>query len=91
MKKPWGARFTEPLDQDVLAFTSSIPIDTALYRQDIFGSIAHVRMLAKVGLITQEERAELVQALEAILQDIDAGVLCLAPSKKTFIWRSKKS
>jgi len=82
MKKPWGARFTEPLDQDVLAFTSSIPIDTALYRQDIFGSIAHVRMLAKVGLITQEERAELVQALEAILQDIDAGVFGFGPEQE---------
>lgn len=82
MKKPWGARFTEPLDQDVLAFTSSIPIDTALYRQDIFGSIAHVRMLAKVGLIAQEERAELVQALEAILKDIDVGVFGFGPEQE---------
>lgn len=82
MKKPWSARFTEPLDQDVLAFTSSIPIDNALYRQDIFGSIGHVRMLAKVGLITKEELVRLERALEAILQDIEAGVFRFLPEQE---------
>lgn len=82
MKKPWSARFTEPLDQDVLAFTSSIPIDNALYRQDIFGSIGHVRMLAKVGLITKEELVRLELALEAILQDIEAGVFRFLPEQE---------
>lgn len=73
MKKPWSARFREPLDQDVLEFTSSIPMDKALYRYDIQGSLAHVRMLYKVGLLTQEECDRLSQALMGLLLDVAEG------------------
>lgn len=73
MKKPWGARFSESLDHDVLEFTSSITIDKALYRYDIQGSLAHVRMLQKVGLMTKEEAHRLCGALEALLKDIEEG------------------
>jgi argininosuccinate lyase len=73
MKKPWSARFSESLDRDVLEFTSSIPIDKALYPYDIQGSLAHVRMLHRVGLMTKEERDRLSEALKGLLWDVEAG------------------
>ena len=48
--KPWGGRFTESTDAFVEAFTASVDFDRRLYRQDIAGSVAHARMLEKIGL-----------------------------------------
>ena len=47
----WGGRFTKPLAGDMLAFSTSLPVDWRLYREDIIGSQAHCRMLAKQGII----------------------------------------
>jgi argininosuccinate lyase len=72
-EKPWGGRFTESTDAFVEAFTASIGFDYRLYRQDIAGSIAHARMLAHTGIISEAEAAKIVNGLEAIRMDIEHG------------------
>jgi len=68
-KKPWGGRFTELVE----AFTESISFDARLYQQDIQGSIAHSKMLAKIGVISQQEAQQIETGLIAIREQIDAG------------------
>lgn len=72
-EKPWDGRFAEGTDVSVEAFTSSIQVDKRLYPYDIEGSIAHCRMLAKVGVITDEEANQLVEGLGRIKRDLDYG------------------
>jgi len=72
-EKPWGGRFTESTDALVEAFTASIRFDYRLYRQDIAGSIAHARMLAHVGIISDAEAAKIIDGLESIRLDIEHG------------------
>jgi len=72
-EKPWDGRFSEKTDKLVEAFTSSIRIDCRLYVYDIEGSIAHCKMLAKVGIITDEEASVLVRGLEQIKTEIEQG------------------
>jgi argininosuccinate lyase len=69
--KPWDGRFAESTDTSVEAFTSSIQVDKRLYPYDIEGSMAHCRMLAKVGVITNEEANQLVEGLGHIKRDLD--------------------
>ncbi len=71
--KPWDGRFAEGTDTSVEAFTSSIQVDRRLYPYDIEGSMAHCRMLAKVGVITSEEANALVEGLGRIKRDLDHG------------------
>jgi argininosuccinate lyase len=71
--KPWSGRFKEPTDVFVERFTASIGFDYRLYSQDILGSIAHARMLTKVGVLSTEECNAIVQGLKTIAQDIDNG------------------
>ena len=72
-EKPWDGRFSEKTDKSVEAFTSSIAYDRRLYPYDIAGSIAHCRMLAKVGVITDEESVQLVEGLGTIKRELDRG------------------
>jgi argininosuccinate lyase len=72
-QKTWGGRFEGGTDKRVEAFTESISIDRRLYRQDIQASQAHARMLAEVGLLTQNEAQEIVTSLEAIRGQIERG------------------
>ncbi|MCK7577857.1 MAG: hypothetical protein MZV65_20145 [Chromatiales bacterium] len=53
--KTWGGRFTESTDAFVAAFTASVEFDRRMYRQDINGSIAHARMLARVGVLSRDD------------------------------------
>jgi argininosuccinate lyase len=71
--KLWGGRFAESTDALVEAFTESVSFDQRLYKQDIRGSQAHAQMLAKVGVLTDDEASRIVQGLEAILNRIEAG------------------
>ena len=71
--KLWGGRFTESTDAFVEAFTASITFDQRLYRHDIRGSIAHATMLCTVGVLTEVERDQITEGLEAIEAEIDAG------------------
>ena len=61
----WGGRFTKDTDSQVYAFNASIGFDKRLYKQDIEGSIAHVVMLAKQGILTSQERDVLIKGLTA--------------------------
>lgn len=74
----WGGRFTEATDAFVAEFTASVQFDQRFYQQDIAGSIAHATMLAKVGVLTEAERDDIIQGLTEIRQEIEAG---------TFEWR----
>ncbi|MDE7318995.1 MAG: argininosuccinate lyase, partial [Lachnospiraceae bacterium] len=56
MAQLWGGRFTKETDQLVYRFNASITFDRKFYKQDMEGSMAHVRMLAKQGILTEEER-----------------------------------
>ena len=71
--KPWDGRFSERTDTSVEAFTSSIQFDRRLYPYDIEGSVAHCRMLAKVGVITADESETLVEGLWRIKRELDQG------------------
>ena len=72
-RKPWGGRFSEPTDAFVEAFTASVDFDRRLYAHDIAGSIAHARMLAKVGVLTEAEANRIMEGLEAIREEIESG------------------
>jgi argininosuccinate lyase len=69
----WGGRFTEPTDAFVERFTASVGFDWRLYQQDINGSIAHATMLEKVGVLTADEKTQIIEGLEEIRADISAG------------------
>lgn len=69
----WGGRFSESTDAFVAAFTASVGFDRRLYRHDIAGSIAHATMLAKVGVLTDAERDQIVRGLQEVQADIEAG------------------
>ena len=69
----WGGRFSEPVDAFVARFTASVDFDKRLYRHDIMGSIAHATMLAKVGVLTADERDAIEAGLKQIQTEIEAG------------------
>ena len=73
--KLWGGRFTKETNQLVDEFNASITFDKRFYKQDIRGSIAHVTMLAKQGILTEEERDAIRAGLEGILEDVQEGRL----------------
>ena len=75
MAQLWGGRFTKELDQLAYNFNASITFDQKLYRQDIRGSIAHVTMLAKQGVLTEEEKNVIIDGLNGILKDVEEGKL----------------
>src|SRR3954471_14514007 len=74
-QKSWQARIGEATDAIAQSFVESISYDKRLYKHDIAGSIAHAAMLAKVGLITADERAKIEQGLRSIEKDIEADNL----------------
>ena len=73
----WGGRFTKDTDQMVYDFNASILFDQKLYKQDIQGSIAHVTMLAKQGILSTEDKDAIISGLEGILKDVEAGTLII--------------
>ena len=75
--KLWGGRFTKETDQLVHNFNASISFDQKFYKQDIEGSIAHVTMLAKQGIITESEKDEIIGGLSGIMEDILNGSLII--------------
>ena len=75
--KLWGGRFTKETDQLVQNFNESLSFDQKFYRQDIRGSIAHVKMLAKQGILTEADRDAIVAGLEGIREDLDSGKLVI--------------
>ncbi|HAS85265.1 MAG TPA: argininosuccinate lyase, partial [Candidatus Competibacteraceae bacterium] len=69
--KSWGGRFTESTDAFVAAFTASVEFDRRMYRQDIAGSIAHARMLTRIGVLTEADCAAIIAGLTEIRAEIE--------------------
>ncbi len=75
MEKMWAGRFAEALDKTADDFNSSIHFDCKMYKQDIRGSIAHAKMLAKQGIIPEDDVKAIIAGLEGILSDLIEGKL----------------
>lgn len=75
MAQLWGGRFTKETDQLVYNFNASIGFDQKFFLQDIEGSIAHVTMLGRQGILTEEESSSIVKCLKEIEEDVTAGKL----------------
>ena len=73
--KLWGGRFTKETNKLVENFNESLSFDHRFYKQDIRGSIAHVKMLAKQNILTDDERDKIIEGLNSIEKDIESGVL----------------
>ena len=75
MAQLWGGRFTKETDKLVYNFNASISFDQKFYKQDIKGSMAHVKMLAKQGILTEQERDDIVRTLKEIRDEVESGKL----------------
>ena len=78
MAQLWGGRFTKETDKLVYNFNASISFDQKFFLQDVRGSKAHVKMLAKVGILTDEERDKIVTCLDSIVSDVESGSLVIS-------------
>ena len=77
MAQLWGGRFTKQTDQLVFDFNASITFDKRLFHEDVTGSIVHATMLAKQGILTEEERKSIVEGLTGILEDVEDEPLAI--------------
>lgn len=75
--KLWGGRFTKETNQLVHNFNASLSFDQKFYAQDIQGSIAHVTMLEKSGILTEDEKNCIIQGLNSIKEDIESETLVI--------------
>lgn len=75
MAQLWGGRFTKETDKLVYNFNASISFDQKFFHQDVEGSMAHVKMLAKQGILTEDEKDQILAGLESIVKDVDNGSL----------------
>lgn len=75
MPSLWGGRFEKDMDELVKKYNASIFFDQRMYHEDIDGSIAHVTMLGQQGIVTQEEKEQIIAGLEGIRQDIASGAI----------------
>lgn len=78
--KLWGGRFTKEINQLAYQLNASIGFDRRFYKQDIEGSLAHVTMLAKQGILTAQERDQIIDGLKSILLDIENQTLVIDDS-----------
>lgn len=72
-EKLWGGRFSKTTDEMINEFQASIGFDRRMYREDIAGSLAHAAMLAKDGILSEEDRAAIEKGLKDILAQIEHG------------------
>ena len=77
MAQLWGGRFTKETDKLVYNFNASISFDQKFYKQDIEGSKAHVKMLGKQGILTEQEMNDILDCLDSILSDVESGALVI--------------
>ncbi len=71
--KLWGGRFTKPTNQLVEEYTASISFDRQMWRQDIVGSLAHVAMLGKCGILPMDEVKQIIAGLKKVKEKIERG------------------
>lgn len=76
----WAGRFKKEINENVNAFNSSISFDARMYKHDIMGSKAHAKMLAKQGIIDDNNLTEILTGLDEILADLEAGTLLFDPN-----------
>ena len=69
----WSGRFTENVSEFTQRFGASLPVDKALYAQDIAGSKAHAKMLATVGVISEDDAQQIAVGLDRVKADIESG------------------
>ncbi|MEM9728552.1 MAG: argininosuccinate lyase [Myxococcota bacterium] len=81
-KKAWGGRFEEELDAIAARFSASVDVDKRLAPEDVQGSIAHVRMLEKQGILSADDAGKIVKGLENILATIERGEFAWDPNKE---------
>ena len=84
MAQLWGGRFTKETDKLVYNFNASISFDQKFYAQDIRGSIAHVTMLQKQGILTKEEKESIIEGLKGIQADVENGTLEITDEYEDF-------
>ena len=77
MAQLWGGRFTKETDKLVYNFNASISFDQKFFHQDVQGSKAHVTMLAKQGILTDDEKDAIIKGLDSIVEDVDNGTLAI--------------
>src|SRR5205085_1743708 len=65
----WGGRFSTSLDESALRYTTSLPVDRRLFEWDVLGSIAHARMLGRIGVLAPTDVAALVDGLAGLLRE----------------------
>ena len=73
--KLWGGRFKSGVNELVNTFNASISIDSRMYKEDIIGSLAHVQMLGRQGIISSKDSEKIVNGLNEILKRIENGVI----------------
>ncbi len=77
MAQLWGGRFTKETDKLVYAFNASIGFDQKFFHEDVAGSRAHVKMLAKQGILTEQEKEAILGGLDSIEKDVNEGKLLI--------------
>lgn len=75
MAQLWGGRFDGEINELAWKFNASIYFDKRLIKQDALGSKAHVKMLSKQGILTEDEAGQIINGLDSIISDVDAGKL----------------
>lgn len=80
--KLWGGRFEKGVNSLVNDFNSSIRVDSRMYKEDILGSLAHVRMLGQQNIIPKEDSIKIASGLETILKRIENGVIKIDESSE---------
>ncbi|MGB7536718.1 MAG: lyase family protein, partial [Azonexus sp.] len=69
----WAGRFSEPVSDLVKRYTASVDFDQRMWRQDIRGSLAHARMLAKQGIIAAADLADIERGMSIVTEEIESG------------------
>ena len=77
--KLWTGRFEKEIDKKTNDFNSSISFDQRMYKEDITGSMAHATMLCAQGIISEDDKNQILDGLSAILDDIESGALVIDP------------
>ena len=80
--KLWGGLFQEETHKEVEIFSSSLEVDSRLWEVDILGSIAHANMLGSIGVLTQAESTQIVQALQSLHEEFKTKKIQIDPTSE---------